>query len=233
MAEMTDGNEPASAADLAPAVRVLIADSQPLFAQALAASLRALAGMEVVDSYPRSGVEVAHAAVATRPDVALLDLWLDDVTALAAAQSLAAKTPETAVVILGWFHTAAHIRQALDAGADGFVSKQLPLDELVSVIGRVRSGGCVVADPHLASAANGDAATAPATGDAGTGEPLTPRELEVLQLLGTGLPIEDAAAQLGIRRETVRTHLTRVLGKLGAHSQTQAAAIARRRGLLI
>lgn len=216
-------------------LRILVGDPQPLFARALAGALGRRADVEVVEAFPQSGTEAVQAALTHRPDIALLDWWLEGVTAAGAAHSLVAAAPDVRVVVLGWAHDRDHVRQALAAGAAGFVSKELPLAELVAVLHRVAAGERVVADPdHDADDADGaDAEVAALTAEPhDPGEALTVRELEVLRLLGEGLPPEDMAARLGIARETVRTHVTRILAKTGTSSQLQAVLWARERGYL-
>lgn len=211
---------------------VLIADSQTLFARALGRVLAKQPGFAVIDAYPESGVEAARAAVALRPSVAVLDYWLEGVTGPGATRSVIAKAPHTKVVLLGWFHSTEHVARAFDAGAAGFVSKGLPLADLVEAIRQVAGGDRVVAERDGGPRGGGEwVVERPA--HSATGDPLTPRELEVLRLLGAGLPVEDVAARLEITRETARTHLTRILTKTGAHSQLQALAAARAQGFLV
>lgn len=229
-------------------VGVLIGDSQPLFAQALARALEHRAGMQVLEPYPSSGVAAAQAAVVHQPDVALLDFWLEGLTAPAVTASITAKAPATRVIVLGWFHGPEQVGQAFAAGAAGFVSKSLRIDELVEVIERVVAGELIVADganghgdghgnghEHGDREFGGRASLAIAAADASdtNRDAFTPRELEVLRLLGAGLTVEDVADHLTVSYDTARTHLRRVLTKTGARSQLQAVAFARQQGLLL
>lgn len=210
---------------------VLVGDRHELFARALARALRDRSELEVTEVYPQSGPTAVRVALDTRPDVALFDLWLDGVTAIAVAHSLAALAPEVRVVVLGWRHDRERIHQALAAGAAGFAAKILAVDELIDVIRRVGGGDRVVADPHFADAASW-------TQVAGTprrpalSEAFTVRELQVLGLLGEGLPVEDIAEQLGVAPKTAQTHITHVVEKTGTRSQLQAVAAAHDRGYL-
>lgn len=208
---------------------VLVADSQLLFAQALARGLSREPDLEVLDAYPQSGVEATHVASMQQPSVALLDLWLEGITGPGVVQSIMSVSPATRTVVLGWFHAPVHIRQSFDAGAHGFVSKGLSTAGLVEAVRRVGAGGYVVveAGQDLVEMAGGDTRQENGRPDR---QALTLRELEVLRLLGAGLPVEEVASQLCITRETTRTHVTRILRKTGAHSQLQAIAIARGRG---
>lgn len=213
---------------------MLVADSQPLFSEALGRLLTRADGFTPVEPQPHSGVAAAQAAVILRPDLAVLDLWLEGIAAPEVARSLQAKSPTTRVVIMGWFHTGEHVRNSLAAGAAGFFSKGLASAQFLAALRRVATGDRVVADGHTHP---GQGAPAAADGLAEPphcdGDPaLTPRELEVLRLLGAGLPIEDITSQLGVARETARRHITAVLEKTGAHSQLEAVAAARDRGAL-
>lgn len=214
---------------------VLVADGQPLFAEALGRALTRRAGVEALDGYPRSGMQATYAAVTRQPDVAVLDLWLQEVTGLAAITSILAKAPATRVIALGWFHGPAEIARVLDAGAAGFVSKELEVVDIADAIDYVGAGRRIVIDPRFRVAQEATAASASDEGCAGQppGEAFTPRELEVLRLLGAGLPVEDVAARLDIPHKTARIHLERMRAKTGASSQLQVVAVARERGLLV
>lgn len=213
---------------------ILVADSQRLFAQALARALQREPDFEVCELHPQSGVHAAQAAVIVQPSVALLDLWLKGIAGPEAVRSIVAKSPDTKVMVLGWFHRAEHVSQAFDAGARAFVSKSLSTVGLVDSIRRVAAGERVTAEGYHSAACNpppSPAADAP-RGRGTFGEALTPRELEVLELLGAGWVIEEIAGWLGIARETTRRHVTGILTKTGTRSQLQAVAVARDRGAL-
>lgn len=213
---------------------VLVADSQPLFAEALGRLLTRGGDFTPVEPHPCTGVAAAQAAVILRPHLALLDLWLEGIAAPEVTRSLKAKSPTTRVVILGWFHTPEHVRRSLAAGAAGFFSKGLSSGQFLAALQRVATGERVVADDHTGLGQGVPATSASPAGppNADDGPALTPRELEVLRLLGAGLPTEDLASQLGVARETARRHITGVLEKTGAHSQLEAVAVARDRGAL-
>lgn len=210
---------------------MLVADSQPLFSEALGRLLVRDGGFDPLEARPRSGVGAAQAAVILRPELAILDLWLEGIAAPEAARSLLAKSPSSRVVIIGWFHTPDHVRTSLQAGAAAFLSKGVSSARFLDTLRRVVGGERLVADGQTEADWEGlaDPAESPVDSDGA----LTPRELEVLRLLGAGLPIEDVAGQLGIARETARRHITAVLEKTGVHSQLEAVAAARNRGAFI
>lgn len=223
----------ASATAAAPSPTVLVADREALFAEALGTALARRLDVDVLDAHPTSGTDAAQAAVIARPDVVVLDLWLEGISAVAATRSILAKSPESRVVVLGWQHSAKELAETMDAGASGFVSKVMGLDDLAEAIGHVTAGRTLVIDPYYRVAAK-----PPADGAVdGVEEPapkeLSVRELEVLRLLGAGLPIEDIGARLDITPKTAQTHIHRILGKTGTHSQLEALAVARQRGYLV
>jgi two-component system response regulator DesR len=200
-------------------IRVLLAEDQAMVRGALAALLRLEGGFEVVAEVAR-GDEVLPAALATQPDVALLDIEMPGGGGLGAAQALHERLPACRVVILTTFGRSGYLRQAMESGAVGFLLKDAPAAELAKAIRRVLAGERVV-DPELALAALSDG-----------GNPLTPREREVLaeSLSGAGIP--DIAARLYLTEGTVRNHLSAAIHKLGARNRIEAARLAEEKGWL-
>lgn len=226
---------PPAAAAASPPVpsTMLIADRETLFAQSLGAALARRLEVEVLDGHPHTGTDAAQAAVISRPDVAIFDLWLEGVSGVAATRSVLAKTPQTRVIVLGWLHSARELAEALDAGASGFVSKTMGLTDLVEAIGHIVAGRKLVIDPHYRVAPKAESATTGESDHQPAAAELSVRELEVLRLLGAGLPIEDLGARLDITPKTAQTHIHRILVKTGTHSQLEALAAARHRGYLV
>lgn len=213
---------------------VLVADRHRLFATALAAILRDRPELNVLSVHPESGAGAVKVTLDAKPDVALLDLWLDGVTGIAAAHAIASAAPKIGVVVLAWRHRPEHVRAALVAGAAGFIAKEIATDNLVPVVHRVAAGERVVTDPDSGElvAADSSPHTGSDTGHPAPFEAFTIRELEVLGLLGAGLTVEDIANRLEITPKTAQTHITRVIEKTGTHSQLQAVAAARQHGYL-
>ncbi len=158
-------------------IRVLLADDEDLIRVALAALLRLETDLDVV-AQASDGRAAVDAALAHRPDVAVVDLQMPALDGLAVTAELARVLPSCAVVILTGHGRPPHLQRALDSGAKGFLPKGSPGGALADVIRRVHAGGRYV-DPALAA----DALTAPEC-------PLTPRELEVLRLAGFDTPVE-------------------------------------------
>jgi two-component system response regulator DesR len=166
------------------------------------------------------GDEVLPAALAHRPDVAVLDVDMPGLDGLAAAAQLHERQPECRTLILTGYGKPGHLRRALAAQVAGFLLKTAPPDQLVAAIRTVAAGRRVL-DPELALTA-WDLAD----------NPLTPREIEVLRLTGGGAEAPEIAAQLFLTAGTVRNHLTAIVAKLSARNRTDAVRIAQEAGWL-
>ncbi|MGI5211848.1 response regulator transcription factor [Plantactinospora sp. CA-290183] len=200
-------------------IRVLLADDEDLIRAAVAALLALEPDLEVV-AQAADGRTAVDAALAHRPDVAVVDLEMPALDGLRVAAELATALPSCAVVILTGRGRPAHLRRALTAGARGFLAKGAPGGALADVIRRVHAGARYV-DPALAA----DALTAPEC-------PLTPRELEVLRLAGPDAPVTATARRAHLSEGTVRNHLAAVVQKLGVTSRAEAYRTAREHGWL-
>jgi len=200
-------------------IRLLLADDQDLIRGALSALLELEPDFEVVASVDR-GDKVVAAALANRPDVALLDIEMPGLDGLAAAAVLTAQVPECRVVILTTFGRAGYLRRAMAAGAVGFVVKDAPPEALADAVRRVVRGERVV-DPALAAATL-------AAGDS----PLTGRERDVLNAARSGVAVAEIAARLYLSEGTVRNYLSAAIAKTGAQNRMAAVRIADERGWL-
>jgi two-component system response regulator DesR len=200
-------------------IHLLLADDQELVRSALCALLELQPDFDVVASVGR-GDEVVAAAVAHRPDVALLDVEMPGLDGLAAAGALATQLPECRVVMLTTFGRAGYLRRAMEAGAAGFVVKDAPPEALAQAIRRVASGERVV-DPALA-------ALALAAGQS----PLTARERDVLSVARSGASVADIAAKLFLSEGTVRNYLSTAIAKTSARNRMEALRTADERGWL-
>ena len=200
-------------------IRVLIAEDQGMVRGALASLLSLEPDVEVVAQVAR-GDEVVEAALAARPDIALLDIEMPGQTGLDAAEQLAEVLPECRVLILTTFGRPGYLRRAMEGGASGFVLKDSPAPQLASAIRRALSGERIV-DPGLAAAALSQ------------GEcPLTPREHEVLAASRNHATVAELARALYLSHGTVRNHLSSVMQKLDARNRAEAVRMAEDRGWL-
>jgi two-component system response regulator DesR len=200
-------------------IRVLLADDEELIRVAVAALLDLEPDIEVV-AHAADGRAAVTAALAHRPDVAVVDLRMPGLDGLAVAAELARALPSCAVVILTGQGRPAQLQRALAAGAKGFLPKGSPGGALADVIRRVHAGGRYV-DPALAA----DALSMPEC-------PLTPRELEVLRHAEPDVGIPMLARRLHLSPGTVRNHLTAIVSKLGVAGRAEAVAKARDHGWL-
>ncbi|MBB3727974.1 response regulator transcription factor [Nonomuraea dietziae] len=199
-------------------IRVLLAEDQHVIRGALVALLGLEQDLEVVAAV-ESGDEVVAAALAHRPDVAVLDIDMPGVIdGLEAAGELRTRLPGCRTLMLTAYGKPGHLRRALDAQVDGFVLKTVPPEELAAAIRKVAAGERVL-DPSLA-------VTAWDLAD----NPLTPREADVLRMAADGAEATEIATRLFLSAGTVRNYLTAIVAKLNARNRTDAARIAREAG---
>jgi two-component system response regulator DesR len=205
--------------DAAGLVRVLLAEDQTMVRTALASLLNLEPDIEVVAQVSR-GDDVAAAAVASAPDVALLDIEMPGATGLDAADELRRALPACRVLILTTFGRPGYLRRAMEGGAAGFLLKDTPAGELAAAIRRAVAGERVV-DPGLAAAALSQGES-----------PLTPREHEVLLASREHATVADLAGALYLSPGTVRNHLSSAMHKLDARNRAEAVRVAEEHGWL-
>lgn len=200
-------------------IRVLLAEDQAMVRGALSALLSREQDIEIVAEVAR-GDEVVQAALATQPDVALLDIEMPGSSGLDAAVALRKALPSCLMVILTTFGRSGYLRRAMESGAVGFLLKDAPAAELAVALRRVMAGERVV-DPDLALATLSEGHN-----------PLTPRERDVLSASLFGASLADIAARLTLSEGTVRNHLSTAMQKLGAQNRMEAARLAEQKGWL-
>lgn len=201
-------------------IRLLLADDQALVRGAMAALLDMEPDLKVVAEVGR-GDEVVAAARAHDADVALLDVEMPGLDGVAACRALRVAMPSCRVLMVTTFGRAGYLRQAMAAGAAGFLVKDTPARQLADVVRRVHEGLRVV-DPALA-------AQSLATGDS----PLTDRESDVLRAARDGGTVADIAHELRLSEGTVRNHLSSAIGKTGARTRAEAVRLAVENGWLL
>lgn len=200
-------------------IRVLVAEDMRVLRDTLVAVLSLEADIEVVAQVP-DGQAIVPAAVEHRPDLALLDIDLPGVDGLTSAGQLHERLPDCRVLILTVLGKPGNLRRALDAHVSGFLVKDAPADELIAAVRRVAAGERVF-DPKLAVAA----LEAP-------GNPLSPREAEVLRRCAAGAGPAEIAAEMFLSYGTVRNYLASAVTKLGARNRVDAVRIATDAGWL-
>lgn len=210
------------------AVRVVVVDDEELIRSGLRALLDSEDGIEVVGE-AADGAAVLDVVRRTRPDVVLMDVRMPLVDGVTATRRLVEHDDACAVLILTTFGSDDHVLPALRAGARGFLLKNSSAEALVSAVRRAATGGAVLDPaivPAVVAAAVGARDETPAAVD------LTARELEVLRLLARGRSNTEIAQELVVELATVKTHVARVLAKLGARDRAQAAIAAYELGLV-
>lgn len=214
-------------------IKVLIADAQLLFADALALALAWSPDVAVVDERPETGLAVLQTARAHHPDVALIDFWLPDMEAPVLVRELHERVPETNVIHLAWFHGPPQAQASLNAGAASFLPKSITVERLAEGVRRAHAGERPVFGEQLDRLVQTIKARADFIDLVGERfATLTPRELEVLQLLAGGLTMVEIAARLDVKQNTARTHVQNLLQKTGARSQLELVLLARDQGLV-
>lgn len=202
----------------------MIVDDHRLFAEAMGSILQSL-GMDVVE-LPTSAGGAVSAVERHRPDLVLMDIGLPDRSGIAAGRDILERFPRTKVVALTGLDDPDVLKESMNVGFHGYLTKDTPVVQFVRSVESALEGQVVLPGRLARRAAEGrrEAARPPSA--------LTSREREVLGLLVEGLGSDDIARRLSISSNTVRTHVQNVLTKLQAHSRLEAAAIAVRQGLV-
>jgi len=200
-------------------IRILLAEDQGMMRGALATLLDMEDDIEVV-AQAAAGDQVVAEALASQPDIALLDIEMPGRSGLDNAADLRDKLPSCRVLILTTFGRPGYLRRAMESGASGFLIKDGPVEDLADAIRKVMAGQQVI-DPALAAAAL----------SAGP-NPLTDRERDVLTAAADGATVADIAQQLFLSESTVRNYLSSAIGKTGSRNRIEAVQAARSNGWL-
>ena len=203
--------------DAAAPIRLMLVDDHPLVRDGLRSRLEMVPGFQVVaeaDSAQAALDTLAHCA----PELVLMDVGMRGTNGIEATRRLLALRPGLLVLVLSMYDNPVYVREALQAGARGYLLKDSPAEEIVQAIRAVRDGHTFLS-PAVAAAAD-----APETAGAGGGSALTPREREVLALIAEGLSSREIGERLAMGVRTVETHRTNLRRKLDLPS---AAALVR------
>lgn len=212
---------------MADAIRVLIVDDHSVVREGLRAFLELQDGLEVVGE-AADGEEAIEAASRLRPDVILMDLVMPQLGGVAAMRRLREEAPDARVIVLTSFLDDDKLLPALRAGAAGYLLKNAEPQELARAV-RVAHAGEALLDPVVAARL---VETLAAEDGKEPLDRLTPREREVLVLIGRGFSNKRIANELELSEKTVKTHVGHVLAKLGVTDRTQAAVVAVRAGIV-
>ena len=195
-------------------ITVLLADDHQMVRAGLAALLGSTEDIQVV-AQASNGEEAVGEAGRTHPDVVLMDLSMPGVDGVEATRQILTGQPEVKVVVLTSFSDRGRVSDALNAGAVGYLLKDCEPGDLLAAV-RSASAGHVPLDPRVAGVLLPDSTARPE-------DAMSPRELEVLRLVATGLANKQIGRRLGISERTVKAHLGRVFRQLGVADRTSAA----------
>lgn len=205
--------------------RLLLADDHALVRQGLKAFLERQ-GFQVVCE-AADGQEALRTAVKAQPDVAIIDISMPVLNGIDAARELKKSSPKTKVILLTKHDEDEYVTEALRAGARGYVLKSQVADDLIHAIQEVYRGS-VYLSPSISSAVVGAYLSKTQV----SGDPLSGRARQVLQLVGEGRSTKEIALQMGISVKTVESHRTRLMRKLNIHGTASLVRYAIRRGMI-
>jgi DNA-binding NarL/FixJ family response regulator len=216
-------------------VRILVADDQEVVRAGFAALLATQADFTVVGS-ASDGSEAVRICARQSPDVVLMDVRMPVMDGIEATRRIVGTGSRSRIIMLTTFDLDEHVYDALSAGASGFLLKDITAERLFDAV-RVVAGGDALLAPGvtrrlIAQFARMRPPSRSSSFD-GTLAALTPRETDVLRLIAAGLSNVEIAARLSVSEETVKTHVSRVLAKLGLRDRTQAVVAAYETGLVV
>ena len=204
-------------------LRILVVDDHPIVRSGVTSVLATQPDFEVVGE-AATGADAVRAAASSRPDLVLMDLRMPTLGGVEATAAILAASAATRVVVLTTYASDGEVLRAIEAGAVGYLLKDVPHDELFRALRAIARGERYLAPAvteRLMLRWQQPARTA-----------LTERELEVVRRVARGDGNKEIAAALGITEPTVKAHLVHIFGKLGVENRTAAARVARERGLL-
>jgi DNA-binding NarL/FixJ family response regulator len=214
-------------------IRVLIADDQALVRAGFRMILDAEDDLMVV-AEASDGLQAVEQARRAKPDVVLMDIRMPELDGIEATRRLLEVAPDVRVLMLTTFDLNEYVYDALRAGASGFLLKDVPPEDLAAGIRVVARGDALLAPSITRRLIVEFARAAPAAPAPPRGlEDLTERELEVFKLIARGLSNAEIAAELVVSETTVKTHVARVLMKLGVRDRVQAVVLAYESGIAV
>jgi DNA-binding NarL/FixJ family response regulator len=217
-----------------PAVRIVIADDHDVVRSGFASLLDTQQEFTVIGTAP-DGVQAVRISRELQPDVVLMDIRMPRMDGVEATRRLTSRgSSAPRVLVLTTFDLDEYVYEALRAGASGFLLKDVTAERLFEAVRVIAAGDALIAPAItrrlISQFAQQSAAPRPATPRL---EELTPRETQVLRLIAEGLSNSEIAGRLVVTEETVKTHVSRVLNKLGLRDRTQAVIVAYETGLVV
>jgi two-component system, NarL family, response regulator LiaR len=212
-------------------IRILLADDHVLVRQGTRELLEREEDLNVV-AEAGDGEEAVRLACEHSPDIVLMDIAMPVLNGIDATRRIKAAVPRISVLVLSAYDDDQYVFALLEAGAAGYLLKNVGADALVKAIRAVAAGEAVL-DPSIARRVAGRfARSGDGRPEEGLPEPLTEREMEVLRLAARGLKNQEIAGELSLSVRTVQTHLGNIFGKMGVSSRTEAVLGALKRGWL-
>lgn len=212
-------------------IRILIADDHPLFRKALREELESQTDFEVV-AETGNGEKAIQATSEMRPDVVLMDISMPDISGIEATRCIKEQCPDTAVLVLTVHDETEHVLNILQAGASGYLTKDVFGQEVVQSVRGVAAGESVLS-PSIFQRVIKHAAKDTARSVAKTAKSeLTSREYEILKSAANGLSNRDIASSMKLSEFTVKSYLAEIYSKFGVNSRTEAVVTALKRGII-
>jgi len=224
-------------------IRILLADDHPIVREGLRAVPETQADFEVIAEAAR-GDEALRLALALQPDILLLDLEMPILDGVETIRRLRQQQPAARIIVFTAFDNDERIIHAVQAGANGYLLKGAPREEIFKAIRITMEGGSLLQPVVASKLLRHMGHQPPVTGSQSSFshhlttqrvppyEALTERELEVLNLLAQGMPNKEIASQLVISERTAKFHVSSIMGKLGATNRTEAVSLAAQKGLI-
>ena len=211
-------------------VKVLIADDQTLFREGIKDLLENERVIEVVGE-AADGQEAVRLAKKLKPDVILMDIKLPYLDGVAATRQIRKECPDTNVLILSSFEDEAHVMEAIQAGANGYLSKMLPATELVNALKAFANDGVMIPQQVMGKLLQGLRQMSQGGGHA-SAVTLTKTEIRALVFLGSGLSNKEIAARMTCSVKTIKNHLNAIFQKLEVSNRTEAVVKGIEMGLI-
>lgn len=209
-------------------IRVVLADDHTVVRKGIRDFLEEEDDIQVV-AEATTGAEAVALTLEHRPEVAVLDIQMPEMTGIEAARQIKANIPEVQVLVLTAYDDDPYIFAMLQAGASGYVLKNAPSEELIRAVRTVAAGGSAL-DPTVTAKVMAQLSSGKPLGAQAVIEKLTQRELDVLRLAARGHTNRAIGLELGISDRTVQGHLANIFGKLGVTTRTEAVLLAMKQG---
>ncbi len=209
-------------------IRIVIADDHPVVRQGLATVLGQEEGLEVVGQ-AANGLEAVDQARKLQPDIILMDLQMPEMDGVEAIQTIRTETSDIGIIILTTYDTDDYIFRGIEAGARGYLLKDSPPEEVIKAIHTVHKGESMI-QPRVASRLLDRFSQL--SHDSVPEEILSPREVQVLQLIAKSAVNKEIANELFIGESTVKTHIIHIFNKLGVKGRTEAVTEGVKRGII-